>query len=70
MMTAVIELTGSRRKKLEVDFDVSSLTAIVAFLDAFASGRGWSEESRSRLHLVGEEVTLSLLEQDEEIVEG
>ena len=65
-MTAVIELTGSRRKKLEVDFDVSSLTAIVAFLDVFASGRGWPEESRSRLHLVGEEVTLSLLEQDEE----
>ena len=65
-MTAVVELTSSRRKKLEVDFDLSSLTAIVAFLDAFASRRGWSEESRNRLHLVGEEVTLSLLEQDEE----
>ena len=65
-MTAVIGLTGSRRKKLEVDFDLSSLRAIVKFLDAFASGRGWSEESRNRLHLVGEEVTLSLLEQDQE----
>ena len=65
-MTAVTELTGSRRKKLEVDFDLSSLAAIVAFLDAFASRRGWSEESRNRLHLVGEEVTLSLLEQDAE----
>lgn len=65
-MTAVIELMTSRRKKLEVDLDLSSLTAIVAFLDAFASSRGWSEESRNRLHLVGEEVTLSLLEQDEE----
>ncbi len=65
-MTAVTELTGSRRKKLEIDFDLSSLAAIVAFLDAFASRRGWSEESRNRLHLVGEEVTLSLLEQDAE----
>ena len=65
-MTAVMELTGSRRKKLEIDFDLSSLAAIVAFLDAFASRRGWSEESRNRLHLVGEEVTLSLLEQDAE----
>ena len=65
-MTAVMGLTGSRRKKLEVDFDLSSLRAIVEFLDAFASGRGWSEESRNRLHLVGEEVTLSLLEQDRE----
>ena len=65
-MTAVIGLTGSRRKKLEVDFDLSSLRAIVEFLDAFASGRGWSEESRNRLHLVGEEVALSLLEQDQE----
>ena len=65
-MTAVTELTGSRRKKLEIDFDLSSLAAIVAFLDAFASNRGWSEDSRNRLHLVGEEVTLSLLEQDEE----
>ena len=65
-MTAVMELTGSRRKKLEIDFDLSSLAAIVAFLDAFASNRGWSEDSRNRLHLVGEEVTLSLLEQDAE----
>ena len=65
-MTAVTELTGSRRKKLEIDFDLSSLAAIVAFLDAFASNRGWSEDSRNRLHLVGEEVTLSLLEQDAE----
>ena len=65
-MTAVMELTGSRRKKLEIDFDLSSLAAIVAFLDAFASRRGWSEETRNRLHLVGEEVTLSLLEQDAE----
>lgn len=65
-MTAVIGLTGSRRKKLEVDFDLSSLRAIVEFLDAFASEQGWSEESRNRLHLVGEEVALSLLEQDQE----
>ena len=65
-MTAVMELTGSRRNKLEVDFDLSSLSAIVEFLDAFASRRGWSEESRNRMQLVGEEVTLNLLGQDEE----
>ena len=62
-MTAVTELTGTRRRKLEVDLALSSLTPIAEFLDGFASNRGWSEESRNRLHHVGEEVTLNLLEQ-------
>ena len=62
-MTAVTELTGARRRKLEVDLALSSLTPIAEFLDGFASSRGWSEEARNRLHHVGEEVTLSLLEQ-------
>ena len=62
-MTAIAELTGARRRKLEVDLELSSLTPIAEFLDGFASSRGWSEEARNRLHHVGEEVTLNLLEQ-------
>lgn len=65
-MTAVTGLTGVRRRKLEVDLALSSLTPLAEFLDGFAANRGWSEEARNRLHHVGEEVTLSLLEQDEE----
>ena len=65
-MTAISELTGTRRRKLEVDLALSSLTPIAEFLDGFAANRGWSEEARNRLHHVGEEVTLSLLEQGEE----
>ena len=55
-----------RRRKLEVDLALSSLTPLAEFLDGFAANRGWSEEARNRLHHVGEEVTLSLLEQGEE----
>ncbi len=65
-MTAITGLTGVRRRKLEVDLALSSLTPLAEFLDGFAANRGWSEEARNRLHHVGEEVTLSLLEQDEE----
>ena len=66
VMTAISELTGIRRRKLEVDLALSSLTPIAEFLDGFAANRGWSEEARNRLHHVGEEVTLSLLEQGDE----
>ena len=66
VMTAITELTGIRRRKLEVDLALSSLTPIAEFLDGFAANRGWSEEARNRLHHVGEEVTLSLLEQGDE----
>ena len=65
-MTAVTGLTRVRRRKLEVDLALSSLTPLAEFLDGFAANRGWSEEARNRLHHVGEEVTLSLLEQGEE----
>ena len=65
-MTAISELTGTRLRKLEVDLALSSLTPIAEFLDGFAANRGWSEEARNRLHHVGEEVTLSLLEQGDE----
>ncbi len=65
-MTAVTELTGARRRKLDVDLALPSLTPIAEFLDGFAANRGWSEEARDRLRLVGEEVTLNLLEQGED----
>ena len=66
VMTAVMELTGSRRKKLEVDLTLPSLTTITEFLDGLAANRGWSDAERNRLRLVGEEVTLSLLDTDNE----
>ena len=65
-LTAIMELWGSRRDKLVVDLRLSSLTAITEFLDGFAASRGWSEDERNRLHLVGEEVTLSLFDQGED----
>ncbi|MCY4652659.1 MAG: hypothetical protein OXC95_05785, partial [Dehalococcoidia bacterium] len=59
---ALIELASHRRRKLEVELSASSLPAIDEFLNDFVSSHGWEEDERNRLRLVGEEVILSLLE--------
>ena len=46
----------------------SSLPAVDDFLSQFADKHSWTEEGKNRLRLVGEEVMLSLL--DEEEAEG
>ncbi len=63
-MTLLTELLGSRARRLRVDLSHSSLPAVDEFLSRFADRHSWTEEGKNRLRLVGEEVLLSLLEED------
>ena len=60
LMIGFIELTSSRRKRLEVDLDFASMPEIDRFLQRFAVDRSWNEESTERLRAVGEE-TLAIM---------
>ena len=64
-MTIFTELTGFRARKLRIDLSQSSLPAVDGFLSEFADGHAWTEEGKNRLRLVGEEVIMSLLEEEE-----
>ena len=63
-MTIFTELSGFRAKKLRVDLSESSLHAFDDFLRQFADRHSWTEEGKNRLRLVGEEVILSLLNEE------
>ena len=63
-MTIFTELSGFRAKKLRVDLSESSLHAFDDFLRQFADRHSWTEEGKNRLCLVGEEVILSLLNEE------
>ncbi len=61
IMTAFIEVTSSRRRRLRVALDTAALPDIEEFLRGFASRSGWDVPSTERLVLVGEETLSSLL---------
>ena len=65
-MTLLLELTGSRRRKIQVPLELSALPKIDEFLVAFAEKYGWTESEQYRLRSVGEEMLVSLLSEDEE----
>ncbi len=65
-MTLLLELTRSRRRKIQVPLELSALSKIDAFLVAFAEKYGWSERGQYRLRSVGEEMLVSLVTEDEE----
>ena len=65
-MTVFTELSGFRAKKLRTDLSHSSLPAIDDFLSHFAERLSWTEEGKNRLRLVGEEIILSLLEEEDD----
>ena len=69
-MTLFTELSGFRIKRLRVDLSRSSLPAVDDFLSRFADGHSWTEEGKNRLRLVGEEVMLSLLDDEGNEGEG
>ena len=66
VLTVLLEITGPRRKRLNVEFGVSALPRIDAFLGEFASQVGWNEVSANRLRSAGEETLSSLLPQDDD----
>ena len=63
-MTVFTELSGVRARKLRVDLTQSSLPAVDDFLRQFADEHSWAEEGKNRLCLVGEEVMLSLFNEE------
>ena len=67
LMTLFVQLTESRRSRMEAEFDTAALSKIREFLRAFASRNGWDDAMADRLEAVGEEALLSLLrpEKDE-----
>ena len=65
LLTAFMELTGPRRRRLEVELAVASLSKIDEFLSAFAAKIGWDDPATERLRAAGEE-TLAILTQQAE----
>ena len=65
-LTAFMEITAPRRRRLEVKLAASSLPEIDAFLEKWAARAGWSEASTGRLRSAGEETLAILLQQAEE----
>ena len=61
LMTSFIEVTGPRRRRLEVELAVSAVPRIDAFLSELASRIGWNDASTGRLRAAGEETLSSLL---------
>ncbi len=60
-MTAFLELTGPRRKRLRAVLDMETLPKLMEFLRGFASNAKWDDASTKRLVLVGEETLTSLI---------
>ncbi len=64
-LTAFLELTAPRSRRLKVELAASALPEIDAFLRAFAARAGWKEPSEGRLRSAGEETLAVLLQQFE-----
>ncbi len=63
LLTAFMELTARRRKRLQVELSAESLPGIDGFLRGFAAGIGWTEPATGRLCAAGEETLSILIEQ-------
>ena len=61
LLTAFIELTSQRSRRLEVTLESSALPRVDTFLSELGSEIGWSEASTGRLRAAGEETLSSLL---------
>ena len=61
-----LELTSPKRRRLQVDLDMSSIQEINVFMRDFAARIGWNEESTERLEHVAEETLAVMLGFEEE----
>ena len=66
-MTLLFEAMNTRRSRLNVTLDMSSLQDLHDFLDRLASRLGWNEASTLRLRSAGEETLASLMLQEDDI---
>ena len=62
LMSIILQMTGSRRRRLETKLDISSLDDIENFLSGLGSRIGWSRASIARLCSAGEETLSSMLQ--------
>ena len=62
LLTAFLELTSPRRRRLDVELDVSAAAGIDAFLREIAGRSGWNAASGGRLRGAGEEALECLLQ--------
>ena len=71
LLIGFMELTSSRRKRLEVDLDFSSMPNVDRFLHRFGVDRGWDDASIQRLRAAGEEtLSIMVLYEDEDTSGG
>lgn len=64
LMTLFVEMTGPRRSRIEISFDVSVLPLIRKFLGEFTAQNGWDEVMAERLDAACEETLLTLVHRD------
>lgn len=62
ILTLFLEVAGSRRRRLEVELDISSIHPIASFLRRLAANIGWNGVSTERLTAAGEETLSSMLQ--------
>lgn len=62
LMSTILQITGSRRRRLETELDISALPDIKEFLSRLGSRIGWSQASIARLCSAGEETLSSMLQ--------
>lgn len=66
VMTAFVEATGSRRRKLDLPLDWDALPKLEALLRELAAKSRWDTALEERLVLVGEETLSALLSEEED----
>ncbi len=64
LLTAFMELTAGRQRRLEVELADASLPEIDAFLRSFAAKIGWNQAATERLRAAGEETLAILVQQN------
>ena len=64
LLTAFLELTGARKRRLDVELAGRSLPEIDRFLQEFSAKIGWDEASTERLRAAGEETLAILVQQN------
>ena len=62
LMSMVLDITVSRRRRMEAELGMSALPVIDKFLRELGAGAGWNEASIERLCAAGEETLSSMLQ--------
>lgn len=62
LLSVIMDLTFSHRRRLESELDMSALPALDSFLWAVEARAGWNEASQERLRAAGEEALSSMLQ--------